>query len=125
MDAHPSESLPPSLEFSSGSASSIAKVPMIVTVQNRGHSITGVRIGAANVRRHFRSGLHAIDLELDHLRIRCDLEASFWRDRPEISDPRLCAWLEAKFWDELPGPVSVEMVRAGESYRLHCLRPSR
>ncbi|HEV2133006.1 MAG TPA: hypothetical protein VGR47_01965 [Terracidiphilus sp.] len=98
---------------------------MIVTTQTRGHSITGLRIGAANVRRYFPSGLHSIDLELDHLRIRCDLEASFWRGRPEISDPRLCSWLQAKCSHELPEQVSVEMVPAGDSYRLQCRRSPR
>jgi hypothetical protein len=98
---------------------------MIVTMQTRGHSITALRVGAANVRRYFPSGLHAIDLELDHLRIRCDLEASFWRDCPEISDPRLCSWLKAKFWDALPGSVSAELVPAGTYYRLQPCRSSR
>lgn len=99
---------------------------MIVTMQNKGHSITGLRIGTSNVRRYFRSHLHTIDLELDHLRIRCDLKASFWRDRPEISDPRLCSWLESKFfWHTLPKPVSVEMVPTGDSYRLQFCRPPR
>lgn len=92
---------------------------MIVTTQNKGRSITGLRIGTSNVRRYFRSDLHSIELELDHLRIRCDLQASFWRDRPEISDPRLCAWLQEKvFWHKPSGPATVEMVPAGESYRL-------
>jgi hypothetical protein len=98
---------------------------MIVTTQTKGHSITGLRVGAADVGRYFPSDLHSIDLELDHLRIRCDLEPSFWRGRPEISDPRLCSWLQAKCSHELLEQVSVEMVPTGDSYRLQCHRSSR
>lgn len=92
---------------------------MIVTMQNKGHSITGLRIGNANVRRYFPSDTRAIDIEIDHLRIRCDLQVRFWLDRPEITDPRLCAWLEEKlFWPKLSGKVIVEMERSGDCYRL-------
>lgn len=99
---------------------------MIVTMQNKGRSITGLRIGASNVRRYFHSHRHSIDLELDHLRIRCELQASFWRDQPEITDRRLCSWLESKFfWLTQPEPVSVEMVPTGDSYRLQFRRPAR
>ena len=91
---------------------------MIVWMQNKGRSITGLHVGTSNVRRYFRSGLDAVDLELGHLRILCKLQSSFWRDEPEISDPRLCAWLQNKC-EKLPGtPVSLEMVRAGDFYRL-------
>lgn len=99
---------------------------MMVRMQHKGLSITGVHIGISNVRRHFRSRVEAVELELDHLRILCNLEASFWRDRPEISDPRLCAWLEEKFFrHSVPKPVLVEMVRAGDSYRLQVHRSAR
>jgi hypothetical protein len=96
---------------------------MIVRTQNRGHSITGLRIGISDARRYFPGGTMAIDLELDDIRIRCDLSASFWRGKPEISDPRLCAWLEAKFLGRnLPSaPVPIEMVRTGDCYQLHLL----
>jgi hypothetical protein len=97
---------------------------MTVWMQNKGRSITGLRVGTSNVHRYFHSGLDAVDLELDHLRIRCKLQASFWSDRPEISDPRLCAWLQNKYEKLSGGPLSLEMVRAGDSYRLslHCPR---
>jgi hypothetical protein len=100
---------------------------MIVKMQKKGRSITGLRIGSSNVRRFFPSGVQAIDLELDHLRIQCDLNANFWLDRPEISDPRLCSWLQDKFFcEKLPGkPVSIELVQAGNSYRLNLLRSPR
>lgn len=100
---------------------------MIVTTQNKGRSITGLRVGTSNVRRYFRHGLEAIDLELDHLRIRCALQASFWHGRPEISDPRLCAWLQNKFFREgLSGsPIPLEMVGTGDCYRLTTFCPGR
>lgn len=97
---------------------------MIVTMKNKGHSITGLSVGISNARRHFRADSRAVDLELDHLRIRCDLPASFWRDRPEISDPRLCAWLQSKFSGAMQRgtPVLLEMVRTGDCYRLTSAR---
>ena len=100
---------------------------MIVKMQKKGHSITGVRIGSSNVRRFFPSGVQAIDLELDHLRIRCHLDANFWLDQPEISDPRLCAWLQDRFFcEKLPGkPVPIELVQAGNSYRLNLISSPR
>jgi hypothetical protein len=97
---------------------------MIARMQNKGRLITGIRIGTSNARRFFPGGTRAIDLELDEdLRIRCDLKASFWRDQPEISDPRLCAWLEAKLLGrKVPAsPVPVEVVRIGDHYQLHLL----
>lgn len=97
---------------------------MIVSMQNKGQAVTGIRIEVSDARRYFPPGrTKAIDLELDDIRIRCDLNASFWKGRPEISDRRLCAWLEAKFLGQrLPSsPVPVEMVRTGDSYRLHFL----
>jgi len=98
---------------------------MIVRMQSKGHSITGIRMKQSDARRLFPCDLKSVDLELDHLRIRCDLRSNFWLDRPEISDPRLSSWLEEKlYWQKLPRtPVSLEMVRAGDSYRLR-IRPS-
>lgn len=100
---------------------------MIVRMQKKGHSITGLRIGSSNVRRFFPSSQQAVDLELDHLRIQCDLEPNFWKDRPEISDPRLCAWLQSQFFcKKLPrAEVPIELVRAGDSYRLKIPGSSR
>jgi hypothetical protein len=95
---------------------------MIVTMQQKGHSVTGIHIRITDARRYFYGEANAIDLELDDLRIRCDLRSS-WRKGAEISDPRLCAWLEAKFLGQkLPSsPVPVEMVRMGDRYQLHLL----
>lgn len=97
---------------------------MIVRMKNKGHSITGIRIANSDARRNFPPGVtKAIDIELDDLRIRCDLKASFWQDRPEICDPRVCAWLEAKFLGQKlpPFPIPIEMVKRGNVYQLHLL----
>jgi hypothetical protein len=69
---------------------------MIVKMQDRGRGVTSLRIGARNVRRYFAKGMPTIDLDLDNVQIQCDLSQDFWQDRPEIVDPRLCAWLTAK-----------------------------
>ena len=69
---------------------------MLVEVQCKGHSITGLNIGANNVRRYFPKGNSSVELHLDHLDIQCELPPAFWNNEPQISDPRLSAWLEAK-----------------------------
>jgi hypothetical protein len=96
---------------------------MIARMQSNGRLISGIRIGISNARRFLPGGARTIDLELDDLRIQCVLQASFWLGRPEISDPRLCAWLEAKFLGrKLPAsPIPVEMVKTGDCYQLHLL----
>ena len=97
---------------------------MLVTIRNSGHSIAGIRIGSSDACHFFPSALKSIDIELDHLRIQCDLHTDVWHGR-EISDPRLAAWLEEKFyWRKQPtAPLRLEMVKTGGSYRLQ-LRPS-
>ena len=96
---------------------------MIVTMQSKSHSITGIRIGMYEARRFFPRGLNSVDLELDDLRIRCSIHANSRLNRAEISDPRLSAWLEEKFyWQKLPAtPVPVEMVKSGSAYRLQLI----
>jgi hypothetical protein len=69
---------------------------MVVRLKCIGHRLTGLYIGANNVRRYFPRQIAAIDLQLDHLRIRCGLTPEFWQDAPEIRDPRLSDWLELK-----------------------------
>ncbi|HUB00627.1 MAG TPA: hypothetical protein VMA34_20015 [Terracidiphilus sp.] len=98
---------------------------MVVKTQNKGRSVTGLSIGAANVRRYFPKNVSAIELQLDHLQIECGLEPGFWNGEPEIHDRRLCAWLEAKNCQGQPGrpPVPLAMIPSGEnSYRLQPLR---
>ena len=81
-------------------------------------------MGMSDARSFFPPGLKSLDLELDHLRIRCNLRADKWLDRAEISDPRLTAWLNEKYyWQKLPRTlVSVELVKSGNySYRLQLI----
>ena len=96
---------------------------MIVTMQSNGHSITKIRMGMSDARRFFPPGLASVDLELDDLRIQCDLRTRKSPNRAEISDPRLTAWLNEKFyWRKLPHtPVSLELVQSGDSYRLQLI----
>ncbi|MGB7264562.1 MAG: hypothetical protein WBC92_03560 [Terracidiphilus sp.] len=69
---------------------------MVVTSQFTGHRVTGLYIGADNVRLYFPRHIAEIELQLDHLRIGCELAPDFWQGQPEIHDPRLCLWLEMK-----------------------------
>lgn len=69
---------------------------MVVTSKFVGHRVTGLYVGASNVRRYFSKRVTKIELRLDHLLIECGLTPGFWRDKPEIQDPRLCLWLESK-----------------------------
>jgi len=97
------------------------QVSMVVKTQSRGLGITGLHVGASNVRRYFPKNISSIELQLDHLQIQCGLKPDFWRGEPEIFDPRLCAWLEARHMhtklDRTPVPLA--MIPAGKnSYRL-------
>jgi hypothetical protein len=69
---------------------------MVVTSKCIGHRVTGLYVGSSNVRRYFSKRATQIELRLDHLLIECGLSPDFWRDDPEIYDPRLCLWLESK-----------------------------
>jgi hypothetical protein len=69
---------------------------MLVTSQCDGNRVTGLYVGADNVRRYFPKRVSRIELQLDHLRIECGLTPLFWNGKPEIHDPRLCLWLESK-----------------------------
>ena len=93
---------------------------MMVRMQNRGRDIIGLFIGDGNVRRYFPASITTIELELDHLRIQCELKPSFWCDQAEITDSRLCAWLSAKAHSQ-PGLrlARLAMFRTGgSSFRL-------
>jgi len=94
---------------------------MFVTTHSKARGITGLNVGASNVRRYFPKGTKAIELKLGHLRIQCCLKPDFWHGRPEIYDPRLCAWLESKHLHDSPdrGPVHLAMIPDGiNSYQL-------
>jgi len=69
---------------------------MVVKPQISGHRFTGIYVGVSNVKRYFPKQVAAIDLQLDHLRIRCGLSPDFWNGTPEIHDPRLSDWLQLK-----------------------------
>ena len=91
---------------------------MVVTSQCSGNRVTGLYVGARNVRRYFPKRVSAIELQLDHLRIECGLRPDFWNGQPEIHDPRLCLWLESKHFQikERRAPMPLAMTPAGE----HC-----
>jgi len=100
---------------------------MVVQTQDLHSGLSGavgLHIGSANAKRYFPRGLELIELELDHLRIVCSLEASFWLDCPEIHDHRLSSWLESKRNSgKLPLQTApVAMIPCGEhAFRLQVL----
>jgi hypothetical protein len=89
---------------------------MVVTSQCSGHRVTGLYVGADNVRRYFPRRIQQIELQLDHLRIECGLRPHFWDGEPEIRDPRLCLWLESKQAQrtESWAPMPLDMTPSGE-----------
>jgi hypothetical protein len=94
---------------------------MVVKTQSKGRGITGLHVGANNVRRYFPRNVSSIELQLDHLQIQCGLAPDFWRGEPEIYDPRLCAWLESKHLHGRPDriPIPLAMIPEGKnSFRL-------
>lgn len=100
---------------------------MVVKTQCKGRGLTGLHVGATNVRRYFPRDISVIELQLDHLRIQCGLAPGFWQDQPEIYDPRLCAWLESKQFHTKQDrtPVPLAMIPAGKnSYKLQPVRLS-
>jgi hypothetical protein len=90
---------------------------MVVKTQSKGRSLTGLSVGASNVRRYFPRNVAVIELQLDHLQIQCGLSPDFWQDQPEIHDPRLCAWLESKNFHARPDrtPIPMAMIPAGNN----------
>ncbi|MGD0912620.1 MAG: hypothetical protein ABR928_12035 [Terracidiphilus sp.] len=92
---------------------------MVVQIKRSGRSVTGLHIGSSNVRRYFPKGRQSVDLELGHLLIRCKLQPDFWNNEPQIQDPRLSAWLEAKEPEGKTRRMHMTLVPvAGESFRL-------
>ena len=94
---------------------------MLVLTRCKGREVTGLQIGAKNVRRYFPKHVDAIDLQLDHLQIQCGLTPEFWEGQAEIRDPRLCEWLDFKVFHKKPGqtPIPVAMIPTGKnSFRL-------
>jgi hypothetical protein len=94
---------------------------MLVQTQCKGREVTGLQVGAKNVRRYFPKHVDVIELQLDHLYIQCDLTPEFWQGRAEINDPRLCEWLDFKVFHTKPGrtPIPLAMIPSGKnSFRL-------
>jgi hypothetical protein len=98
---------------------------MVVKTQSKGRGLTGLHVGAMNVRRYFPRDISIIELELDHLQIQCDLDPGFWQDEPEIYDPRLCAWLESKNFHTRPDRTPVPMVLIPSGKNAFKLQPVR
>lgn len=94
---------------------------MVVKAKSIGQGLSGLHVGSDNVRRYFPKNVSTIELQLDHLSIQCGLAPEFWHGRPDIYDPRLCAWLETKHMHASRGrnPIPLAMVPAGDnSFRL-------
>ena len=97
---------------------------MVVTTQSKGLEITGLQVGANNVRRYFPKDATVVELQLDHLQIQCWLEPDFWQGQPEIRDPRLGAWLESKNFHVRPSrdPIPLAMIPNGKNcFRLRLI----
>jgi hypothetical protein len=98
---------------------------MVVKTQSKGRGITGLHVGANNVRRYFPRNISSIELQLDHLQIQCGLHPNFWQGQPEIFDPRLCAWLESRHMHTKSDrdPIPLVMIPEGKnSFRLQPVR---
>src|SRR5215469_12198567 len=90
---------------------------MVVKTQLKGGEVTGLHVGARNVRRYFPRTVRVIELQLDHLQIQCGLSPDFWHGQPEIHDPRLCEWLDFKIIHKLGErkEVRLAMMPAGKN----------
>lgn len=69
---------------------------MVVRTKSGRLGMMGLHVGDGNVQRLFPPDVPTVELQLDHLRIVCDLAPQFWDGDPEIHDHRLGAWLESK-----------------------------
>jgi hypothetical protein len=98
---------------------------MVVKTQSKGRGVTGLHVGINNVRRYFPKNVSSIELQLDHLQIQCGLHPDFWQGKPEIFDPRLCAWLESRHMHTKSDrePIPLAMIPEGKnSFRLQLVR---
>ena len=103
------------------------QVYMVVKTHSKGRGLIGLHVGSTNVRRYFPKDIAVIELQLDHVHIQCGLNPGFWDGEPEIYDPRLCAWLEAKNLRPQPTQpaVPLAMIPAGNnSFRLRPVVPA-
>lgn len=97
---------------------------MVVKTQLKGGEVTGLHVGARNVRRYFPKATSVIELKLDHLAIQCGLSPEFWLGRPEIQDPRLCEWLDFKIIHRLGERKEVRLAMMPEGKNSFRLRSS-
>lgn len=98
---------------------------MFVKALSKSRGVTGLLVGTANARRYFPQDIYTIELEIGHLKIQCHLDKEFWSTKPEIHDPRLCAWLESKHMhtNAARTPVSLALLPAGKNtFRLESMR---
>jgi hypothetical protein len=95
---------------------------MVVKTQLKGGEVSGLHIGARNVRRYFPKGTREIELELDGLQIQCGLSPEFWNGRPEIHDPRLCEWLDFKVLHRIGERKQVKLAMTPEGKSVFRLR---
>ena len=98
---------------------------MVVKTQCKGRGLTGLQVGITNVRRYFPREMAVIELQLDHLQIQCGLNPGFWKDEPEIFDPRLCAWLESRHMHTKLDRASVPLAMIPEGNNSFRLQPVR
>lgn len=94
---------------------------MVVKTHSKGRGNTGLLVGNSNVRRYFPKNMAVVELQLDHVQIQCGLRPDFWQGRPEIHDPRLCAWLESKNLHGAPNrpDIPLALIPSGQnSFRL-------
>jgi hypothetical protein len=97
---------------------------MVVKTQLKGSEVTGLHVGARNVRRYFPKSVRVIELQLDHLQIQCGLSPKFWQGEPEIHDPRLCEWLDFKVIHHLGGRKEVRLAMTPAGKNTFTLRSS-
>jgi hypothetical protein len=100
---------------------------MVVQTQYDGFRVSGLYVGANNVKRYFSKRIQEVELQLDHLQIQCGLTARFWDGQPEIHDPRLCDWLESKHFHEKPcrTPIPLALIPSGRnSFKVAPIDPS-
>jgi hypothetical protein len=103
------------------------EVGMVVKTQYDGFRVSGLYVGAHNVRRYFSKLIPVVELQLDHLQIQCGLTPRFWDGQPEIHDPRLCDWLESKNFHDKPcrTPIPLALIPSGKnSFKVTSLEPS-
>lgn len=100
---------------------------MVVRTQQQGLDVTGLRVGAANVRRYFPKTVSRVKLRIGDLEIDCMLSPEFWHGKPEIHDPRLCEWLQYRQSHQQADRRQVTLAMdcaGGDSYTLQPIAPS-